>query len=186
MRLVLTTALVLVPAAVSAVSVCFSPNPPPLTVDCDQINPTEWPSGYVGFTTEGQPCTDCPPSPYCCSPISYGSFEYGWSLSASPTDPYENTGPLDAGTDSLFVFLSCNRWDGAAAAGFSFVTDDSSLVITAFMPESNVINAGTDTDPLLAIGGCPSGPALIGALVVHYSPTPVEPSTWGSVKALYR
>jgi hypothetical protein len=186
MRTWIAILLASLPTTALALGVCLEVPPwvEVVTVDCDQITPTEYPSDVVGFSADGEPCTNCIAG-HCCSPLFQSSL-YGWSVSASPTGPYRNTGTLGAGADTLFVFLTCNLQDGAAAAGFHITTDDPALVVTGFAPADGVLNAGTATEPLLALGGCREGPTLIGAIGIDWSPTPVEPSTWGSVKALYR
>lgn len=187
MRNRLTLLIVMSPASAAALGVCFvtPPDGYVTTVDCDQITPTEWQSAYVGFSADAEPCSSDCSFLGCCSPLTQ-SHPYGWTLSASPTDPHVNTGSLAIGVDSLFVFLSCTRDGGAAAAGFSFLPDDPGLVVTGFEPVPGVLNAGTATDPLLAIGGCPRNATLIGTLRLYRIATPVKAASWGSVKALYR
>ncbi|MBZ0269414.1 hypothetical protein K8I85_14765, partial [bacterium] len=164
---------------------CFAPDDPPTTVDCNLITPAEWASDYRGFASEGEACTNCPPFFGCCSPFA-DTNEYGWSISGSRTDPYQNVRPLSAGADTLFLFLLCSRFDGAAAAHIVPAPSDSSLLLLDVHFQDNVLNAGTTTDLQLAIGGCPRDPALIASFTVYRPPSPVAPATWGAVKALYR
>jgi len=90
------------------------------------------------------------------------ALDYGWTLSTSNSDPLVNTGAPLPGTGSIYLWLNCNLVDGAAAFG-AHVTATNAAVIAGFTPVSGVLNAGTATDPQLAIGGCPDGPFLVGS-----------------------
>ena len=81
--------LVLV-AATRAAEVCIVPsaaNQQSVTVDCNALNPGVHGHGYTGYSTDGVPClelTGCLVSP--------GPYNYGWSISASSTDPLVTSG----------------------------------------------------------------------------------------------
>ncbi|GJM43508.1 MAG: hypothetical protein DHS20C21_03500 [Gemmatimonadota bacterium] len=86
--------------------------------------------------------------------------DYGWNLSGSATDPWVNMGEVVAGEPfQLYLWLACSPHDGMAAAEFSLV---HTYVNGGFTPLHGALNAGNSTDLLLAIGGCPVGPVLVG------------------------
>lgn len=171
--------LALSPAGAHAASICSDVT---ITVDCDPVQPTEWPSNTIGYSQEGTPCGDWP-----CFVLKEGINSYDWSISASSTDPHVNTGVLPQPVAELFLWLSCTTGDGAAAAALTFETDDPGFQVVGFAPEPFVLNAGTASSPLLAIGGCPHALTLIGTLtMLNVGPVSNDEPTWGGIKALYR
>lgn len=92
---------------------------------------------------------------------SEASFRYSFTLSRSDTDPYANQSTVDADTLAIYLWLACSEDDGLAAAEFGFSTPTGGMV-HGFTPLSGFLNAGTDTDPLLGVAGCPRGPIVAG------------------------
>jgi hypothetical protein len=105
------------------------------------------------------------------APGAYAQSDYGWSLSGSSVDPFANTGPdPPPGTFTVYLWLYCSADDlplpgGASAAEFDVQTSAGWSVI-GFTPSGGVLNAGTPTALLLAIGGCPGGPFLAGSFTL--------------------
>lgn len=91
--------------------------------------------------------------------------EYGWTLSFSSSEPLVSIGPAFPGLGTVYLWLFCNYGDGAAAYGAN-VTATNGAFIAGFTPVTGVLNAGTATALLLAIGGCPDGPVLVGSFTV--------------------
>jgi hypothetical protein len=89
---------------------------------------------------------------------------YGWTVSQSPSDPCVNEGAFAAGgLVTLFLFYTYNSPDGMSAADISVVVNPpGALNIFGFNVANGFLNAGTSTNLLLAIGGCPSGPIQAG------------------------
>ena len=157
--------------------------------------------------------------------------DYSWSLSASSTDPSQNTAAPSGTATSLNVFLWLSAVNPALGAGAM----ECAIQITGFFPGTfTALNGALATgapDLLLAIP-CATVPTLLGQqnvldlgtggtvcmgassngnnVTVDCDPldpqlhphtvtgfssngsapcmvdTPVEPATWGGVKALYR
>lgn len=156
------------------------------TVDCDTICLTDCDSGpgrwvydnaVTGYSTTGAPCaTDlCP-----------GDQIYGWSISASSTDPSVNSGALPVPLASLYLWFSCHTNDGMSAAEFDLVTTGKDIVHLSTDFLNGVLNAGTFDRPLLAVGGCPDSDFLAARLNMMVNPVSVEGTSWGQVKSLYR
>ncbi|MCA9751267.1 MAG: hypothetical protein KC591_03685 [Gemmatimonadetes bacterium] len=174
-------------SAAGASQICIVPstaNNFNVTVDCDPLNPQIHENATIGYSTDGSPCE----SYMCGDALSRGgSRTYGWSISASSTSPYANSGPLLPGLSSLYLWLDCTTVDGWAAAEFRLESDNSNLLILSFVPLNGVLNAGTGTDILMAVGGCPESPFLAGSLLVLYTgPVSVGSESWGDIKAMYR
>jgi hypothetical protein len=88
---------------------------------------------------------------------------YGWSISASSTDPFVNTTPFVAGVQTVYLWLVCSTPapagpGGMAAAEFALCSSNPSNVILATTTMNGFLNAGSPTQLLLAVGGCPTGP----------------------------
>ncbi|GJM44745.1 MAG: hypothetical protein DHS20C21_15870 [Gemmatimonadota bacterium] len=184
MGLVLLTVLVSASSAY-AVGICFLPSPygNNVTLNCDMVGPWAFPNAYVGFAIDSAPCK----GERCYNPVGEdGGEQYLWSISSSAADAYQNSGPVPAGPVTLYLWLACSPTYGMSAAEFSLQTDDPSFVLTALTPMNGVLNAGSAADPLLAVGGCPTGAFLAASLTLERQPTATEPDTWGGIKALYR
>lgn len=90
--------------------------------------------------------------------------EYLWTISASDTDPYVNTGPPAAGVATLHVWLACSTM-GMSAAIFELGWEG--ITPLAFTPCCGFLFTGAPSECLLlATGGCPSGPIRAGELLV--------------------
>jgi len=97
---------------------------------------------------------------------------YGWSISASSTDPYVNSTPFVAGIRTAYLWLACTTPTpggpgGMASAEFGLCASPAANVILAFSPDGGYLNAGDATRILLAVGGCPTGPKLAGSILVN-------------------
>jgi hypothetical protein len=91
--------------------------------------------------------------------------DYLWTISASATDPYMNTGAPNPGVlTTLHVWLACSTM-GMSAAIFELEADG--MTVLAFTPCCGFLNVGAPSPCLLlATGGCPSGPIRAGELLV--------------------
>ncbi len=89
---------------------------------------------------------------------------YGWTVSQSPSDPCVNEGGFAVGgLVTLFLWYFYSSPDGMSAADISVVVNPpGALNIFGFNVMNGFLNAGTATNLLLAIGGCPSGPIAAG------------------------
>lgn len=88
------------------------------------------------------------------SPSASGGCEF--SISASDQDPYVNMSPPTDGPRNLYLWATCVE-DGLAAFELGFT---GTLNVWGFNPMNGVMNAGTATDLMLAIPGCPYGQSL--------------------------
>ncbi|GJM44483.1 MAG: hypothetical protein DHS20C21_13250 [Gemmatimonadota bacterium] len=162
-----------------------SPNAINATVNCSQPQ-LLWDNSYVGYSTEGAPCevgTFCGFDPQ----RNEGLEGYRWLISASDTDPYENTGPLPQGIVELSLWLECSVSEGMAAVEFGLDNPDGTLIPLALAPQNGFLNAGTPTHILMAVGGCPTGPVLAAyLLVLNLGPVSVESQSWAGIKSMYR
>jgi hypothetical protein len=91
---------------------------------------------------------------------------YGWTLSASSTDPFLNEGPWIPGLLFLKLWYACNVNDGIQAAAFDLVSMNPINIILAFTTKSGFLNAGAGTALLLGIGGCPNAPLNAGDVLI--------------------
>ena len=94
--------------------------------------------------------------------------EFGWTLSNSPSDPLSNQGTFTAGILTLYLHYYCtNNARGLASAEFDVASSNPANLILAFTATNPpFLNAGGATNLLLAVGGCPSGPALAGSFLI--------------------
>lgn len=92
------------------------------------------------------------------------SNAYGWSLSASAADPFQNQAPLVPGVATVTLWYVCADlppdWepDGMSAAEFDVVSTNPANVFLSASALAPFLNAGTGFNLLLAVGGCPQGP----------------------------
>jgi hypothetical protein len=99
---------------------------------------------------------------------------FGWTVSNSTTNALQNTGAIAPGngpfSGNLYLWLWCNGSGatGMAAAEMDVVelTGTPGAGVTGFTGLNGVLNAGSPTALLLAVGGCPAGPMLAGAFAV--------------------
>ena len=99
-----------------------------------------------------------------------GTGAYEWRISFSNSDPTVQTAPdfTPGAPQNLYLwYMGCNS--GAGSPGMSAC--DIGVVVTnwtflAFNVQSPFLNAGSGQNLLLAVGGCPTGPLLAGAISV--------------------
>ena len=90
-----------------------------------------------------------------------GVAEYGWRISGSDADPFLNSGDVPAGRLSLCLWLQCTVGDGVSAAEFD-LAPPTGVIVLSFAPRNGFLNAGDPEHLALAVGGCPTGPVLVG------------------------
>jgi hypothetical protein len=173
--LVLTMTLALASAG-GAAEICLVPsaaNNRNITVACGGAG---FDNDQIGYRTHGAPT--CRDDVFCSA---FGTF--GWTISASPTDPLVNTGSLTPGA-SLYLWLHCD-WTlrGMAAAEFDLAA--TGLTIVDLVPLNGFLNAGSDAQVLIVVAGCPSGSVVAGRIDVETT-VGVTPVSWGRIKGAYR
>ena len=99
------------------------------------------------------------------------SEPYTWTISGDSTNPFANTGSFLPGLQTLYVWLACCNlpdplMDGMSAAEFGLFSTNPANVILAMTPMNGFLNAGSPTEPLLAVGGCPCGPVAAASMLV--------------------
>jgi hypothetical protein len=162
--------------AAHAGEICLVPsalNNRSVTVACGG---TGYANEQIGYRTDGTAtCKD-----FFC--VVHPAF--GWTVSASATDPFVNSGPLAPGA-SLYLWLYCNSTltSGMAAAEFDLLATD--LIVTGFVPLNGFLSAGSGANILIAVAGCPSGPVVAGRIDVQAA-VGVAPVSWGRIKGDYR
>jgi hypothetical protein len=89
---------------------------------------------------------------------------YGWTISASSTDPDVNTASVqELGT--YYLWLKCSAVSGVQAAQIGLSTGGAG-VHTCMVTENGWLNAGDADCLLLAAPGCPTGPVRVATIVV--------------------
>lgn len=99
--------------------------------------------------------------------ISNSAFaaDYGWSISGSSTDPEINSGSIAPGApQNTYLWLNCSPVDGISAVEADVVVNG--MLFLSFVPLNGVLNAGSASALLLAVGGCPTAPFLAGSISV--------------------
>jgi hypothetical protein len=175
----------------SAEDLCLAPGEEGLVgVSCAQFSVA--PVGWEGFTTEGLPCSDWPiepgteAGPYCAPLPDCPLYEFGWTISASDTDPRKTVAAI-GGQRTLYLWLVCVACGGAQHGLSAAVFDlEGSATVVSFTPVNGFLNAGTDTEILMAVGACPVGPVVAAEIVVDLPLVSVDAARWGQVKASYR
>jgi len=145
-------------------------------VDCQGLG---WVNGMIGYRTDAAPCAH-PNASNACTSIGPGSL---WTISASDTDPFVNSGPLpDPAT--LYLWFHCEGWSGWGfqLAEFALAGDVS---VVALIPRPGFVSTGTVTEVLLSGTGCPSPPFVVAEVTVTGT-TSVAAHSWGRVKSLFR
>ncbi|MFN8176385.1 MAG: hypothetical protein U0167_00500 [bacterium] len=95
------------------------------------------------------------------------SSRYAWMISASSDVPYANTGGIAAGgLAHLYLWYYCSYDGGMAAADFGLRA--TGVTFAGFSTMNGFLNAGSGTNLLLAVGGCPLGPVVAGDISVFY------------------
>ena len=97
---------------------------------------------------------------------------YGWTISASSTDPFVNTIPFSLGLHTYYLWLACcdlpaGMQQGLTAAEFSLFSQGGTIF--AFTPMNGFVNDGTTLDLRLSVDGCPCGPVVAGSILTHDS-----------------
>ncbi len=101
------------------------------------------------------------------------SVIYGWTISSSASNPFENTGPVGTGVVSMYLWYACNEgYPGMAAAEMTLSTNAGNAIL-AFVTANGFLNAGSATSLLLAVGGCPPAPINAGSFLVSKN-TPLD------------
>ncbi len=92
---------------------------------------------------------------------------YGWTISASDTDPYVHTSSAPLLSQTLYLWLACDAAvEGAASAEFGISCTES---LGSFSPLNGFTNSGSTEQPRLTIPACPTGgPRLAGSFPVNY------------------
>jgi hypothetical protein len=93
-------------------------------------------------------------------------YQYGWSISSSSVDPFVNTGPFVSGLNTLYLWYQCSVKDGMSAAEFGLASSSPANLIVGLNVQNTFLNAGTATQPLFAVGLCPTGPVVAAELVI--------------------
>lgn len=123
-------------------------------------------AGWTGTGNGSYTGTDNPATVTMNEPITqvaeFIPMGYEVTLSLSDTDPHVHTGD-PVGLGNVYLWLDCTT-DG----GVSGLTLDlaGTLQPVAFQPAPGVVSAGSPTHLDLAMFSCPSGPTLLGTLVV--------------------
>jgi hypothetical protein len=106
---------------------------------------------------------------------------YSFSISASATDPYQNTAPPANGYRNLYLWATC------AKSGISAIEADvvSDMTMGVFSGMDGVQNLSTSRDILCAVPGCPRGDEvnfLVGTWSVqdYGGSVCLTPSAWNS------
>jgi hypothetical protein len=176
--------LVAFPAFGSELCLVTSSNGLNATVGCDQVTN---PNGAIGYSTGSAPCQVGQGISPCLVDLPSTST-FAWTVSSSPTNALDNTGPIGPGVIDLYLWMFCEfGTNGMSAAEFALGGD---LNVLSFTPVNGVLNAGTDVELRLAVGGCPQGPFVAGIITVQEQTAVgvegVETAAWGHVKARYR
>lgn len=106
---------------------------------------------------------------------------YTWSVSASETDPFVNTGPVP-NDDFLFFYLwfveGCHPSPpgGMYSAEFKLATSPSWTIVGTFA-QNSFLEAGPAPDPsgknfILAVAGCPTGPVVARSMFLSSTNQP--------------
>lgn len=89
--------------------------------------------------------------------------QYGWTLSASSTDPFQNVAVSADAMRYLYLWFSCASSEGMAAAEFDL---GGSLPVYAVLPMNGVLNGGSGQSLFLAAAGCPNTMFCAATIVV--------------------
>lgn len=92
-------------------------------------------------------------------------LRFGWTISSSDKDPFANEDPPPAsGLITLYLWLACTSAEGVTEAAFDLGGSYSAL---ALIPANGFLNATGASDPVLYVGGCPSGPVVAAEILVY-------------------
>jgi hypothetical protein len=96
---------------------------------------------------------------------------FGWTISASSVDPYDNATEATSTLRTLYLWYACCRYPipgGMTAVEFGL--ESVGLVHLSTNPVNGFLNAGSTTYILMAVGGCPCGPIVAAELMVIDNP----------------
>ena len=93
------------------------------------------------------------------------TYAYGWTISESTTNAFVNSGAFVGGVQNLYLWFECNVKDGMSAAEFDLQSVNPANLILGFNVMNGYLNAGTATELLLAVGGCPNAPVVAGQIL---------------------
>ena len=98
--------------------------------------------------------------------ISVGhAVEFGWTISASDTDPNVNTGLSTNGVRTLYLWLQCGTGNGLAGAEFDLCA--TGIIPLAFTAAPTFWCSDSPPESiLLCAQGCPTGPVVAGSILV--------------------
>jgi uncharacterized repeat protein (TIGR01451 family) len=89
---------------------------------------------------------------------------YGWTLSASSTDPFVHVDNPTLVTGTVYLWLACDAAsEGVSSAEFGISCTNAGF---SFTPSNGFSNGGTAAEPRLTIAGCPTGQRLAGTFSV--------------------
>lgn len=175
-------ACLLVPVLVSAGEVCLSdiPSIGNISRQCTFPN-DDFENAWVGFSEVAPPCD--------FGLCDFVDFNYGWSISASDTDPHVNVSALPTGVVSVHIWLVC-AIDDLQLAAFR-VESSPDLVFLDFTAAPGFVDLSTNQDIVIAPDQCADYPLRVGSVSLFKSgPTSVESdvsaTTWGHTKSYYR
>ncbi|MFN8176931.1 MAG: hypothetical protein U0167_03355 [bacterium] len=94
-----------------------------------------------------------------------GGSCYLWELSFSAASYGVHTSPPRPGTVPVYLWFACAAADGMSVAEFAVHTEGA-LSVLDFTPMNGFLNAGTATELLLSVGGCPHGQILAGVFTM--------------------
>lgn len=166
-----------------------------VSVDCSNTNPQIWPNDTRSYAFSSGSPSICLDGQFVCGfepngdteEAAVGSNQYGWSISRSSTDPLDTVGPVAVGAVPLYLWMFCSEGDGVSAVEFA-LQGSASVLLLGVTPMNGWLNAGSGSQILMAVGGCPTGPVLAATVLVLNlnEPVSVESETWSDVKAMYR
>ena len=90
--------------------------------------------------------------------------DFGWTLSASNTDPFDNVGPAMSDTLTLYLWFYCSTpiTGGVSRSEFGFVFNPN-LDVYSFEPANGVVDSAASVwDFDLTLPDCPRGSLLAG------------------------
>ena len=186
---ILLLVLVCAPKWAEAANLCLAPSityGENVTIDCTVPEPTAYENVWFGYeTSDSALCESEPlrPDETCL----YSDSCYQWGISSSPSDPTIRRGPIVDG--QLYLWLECSgehvpmQCPGSLSAATLSLT--GTLEVVKFTPLNGFLHLGPLPELLLAVGGCPSMPIVVGMITVQ-DPSPVDGTSWGEAKAAYR
>jgi hypothetical protein len=147
-----------------------------------------WPMHVLGYSQFDTPCEfgSCGTGPVA------GTSEFGWTISASNTDPYVQTGRLETPLARLYVWYVCASGEQAYRAIFGVENTDPNLSLLQIgMAQFSVWLlapqpfGSTDVDAYS--GNCSPAPLIVLQLLyINTTPVSVDAQSGGGVKSLYR